>query len=113
MEQWDVTELRVADGTLPLCLASRPGYQFSPGSDRDSCRRFASDMRADGIGLAVVLLTPPEIRVFFDFDLCALYGASGVEPLHYPIEDSLVPDESGSKLARRLEFSSGSGNAFP
>ena len=92
----DVAELRVARKLHPLYLASRPGYDLADGSDRQSCRQFAREMRADGVGMAVVLLTPPEIRVFFDLDLCELYRSEGVEPLHYPIEDSLVPEELGT-----------------
>ena len=107
----DVAELRVGEGLYSLYLASRPGYLYADGSDRQSCRRFARQMRADGVELAVVLLTPPEIRVFFDFDLCELYRSEGVEPLHYPVEDSLVPEELGSfhrlvqTVRRRLESS--------
>ena len=92
----DIAELNVAEGLHPLYLASRPGYYHADGSGRESCRQFAREMRADGVGLAVVLLTPPEIRVFFDLDLCALYRSEGVQAIHYPVEDSLVPEELGS-----------------
>ena len=92
----DAAELQVATGLHPLYLASRPGYLYARGSDRESCRRYAREMRSDGVRLAVVLLTAPEIRVFFDFDLCELYRSEGVEPLHYPIEDGLVPEELGT-----------------
>jgi len=96
MDGWDADVLRVAEDSKPFYLSSRPGYLDFRGSDRESCRRFAGRMRAAGVGLAVVLLTPPEIRVFFDFDLCELYRAGGVEPLHYPVEDGLVPEDMGS-----------------
>ena len=92
----DVDELQVTDGLHPFYLASRPGYLYVEGPDRESCREFAREMRADGVGMAVVLLTPPEIRVFFDLDLCELYRSEGVEPLHYPVEDSLIPEDLGS-----------------
>jgi len=104
MTQRDVNDLRVSDDTHPLYLSSRPGYLDFAGSDRESCRRFAREMRSNRIGLAVVLLTAPEIRVFYDFDLCELYRAGGVEPLHFPVEDGLVPEDIGSfhRLVKRV-----------
>lgn len=92
----DRAALRIADDLHLLYLASRPGYLDFQGSSREAGRRFAAEMGAEEVRLAVVLLTASEMRCFYRFDLCGLYRGAGVEPLHYPVEDGSIPGDLGS-----------------
>jgi atypical dual specificity phosphatase len=77
-------------------MSCRPGYLLPPGASRQACRRFIDAMRRTRVGLAVVMLTAPEIEMFYGLDLCGLYSSHDVEPLHYPVEDGSVPEDRTS-----------------
>jgi protein-tyrosine phosphatase len=96
MDFEESSDLRLGDGMHPLVMSCRPGYLLPPGASRQACRRFIDTMRRTRVGLAVVMLTDPEIEMFYGLDLCGLYASNQVEPLHYPVEDGSVPEDRKS-----------------
>ena len=92
----DRSTLRQEDGRTVLVMSSRPGYLLPLDDGREACGPYVAAMRRERIGLAVVLLTPEEISLFYGFDLCRRYAEGRIEALHFPIEDGSVPDDLAS-----------------
>ena len=99
----DTTAFLLAQGFQLLYMSSRPGYS-SFGRTNDAFRHFVDEMIANGIGLAVVLMTRTELMRLYGMDLCEFYRRNGMEVLHYPVEDGSTPEDLGSfhALMKRL-----------
>ncbi len=90
MYEDDTVAVPLAEGLQLLYLSSRPGYPYQEVT-RSTCRRFVDQMKADEVRLAVVLLTFSEMEAWYGMNLCQYYQRSGIDALHYPVEDGSIP----------------------